>query len=95
LATNLKHTQGFQSLVIEGHTDAVGSEELNQWLSQKRADQVKQMMISFGIPSEKITTVGLGYTRPIATNSSEQGRALNRRIEFKVLYQNAKVATAH
>ncbi len=70
---------------IQGHTDNLGTPESNQQLSKQRADMVKQYLLSKGVAANRITTAGLGETKPIADNKSEQGRKLNRRIEFKVL----------
>jgi outer membrane protein OmpA-like peptidoglycan-associated protein len=66
---------------IEGHTDARGSANLNQVLSQKRADEVRQALITQGVDAERITALGRGADVPVATNDSEAGRARNRRVE--------------
>jgi outer membrane protein OmpA-like peptidoglycan-associated protein len=68
---------------ISGHADAIGSNEANQVLSGKRAESVRQWMINKGIAAARLTAVGYGETRPVASNDTEEGRALNRRIEFK------------
>lgn len=73
-----------KKLVIEGHTDSVGSEEYNIALSQKRADRTRQALIEIGMPADRIEAVGIGEARPIASNSNFQGRAMNRRVEFRV-----------
>jgi len=70
---------------IEGHTDAVGSDEYNQGLSERRAKSVKKYLVSkFDLNSSAITTVGYGESKPIADNNTEEGRAKNRRVEFKI-----------
>lgn len=69
---------------IEGHTDAVGSEELNQRLSEKRAAAVREYLISRGVPGDRITTVGMGERAPIATNDAPAGRQQNRRVELVI-----------
>ncbi len=69
---------------ISGYTDNIGSTEDNQILSQKRADAVREYLISKGIEVERITTLGYGEKDPIATNKTEKGRALNRRVEFEI-----------
>ena len=71
------------SMVIEGHTDANGGDSANLILSQDRADAVRQYLISnFGINPEKITSIGYGEARPVATNETTEGRARNRRIDL-------------
>lgn len=84
LADYLKRPPGFQSLVIEGHTDSVGRAAYNLNLSQRRAASVRLALLNFGLPSAKVRSVGYGASRPIADNGNYQGRAQNRRVEFKV-----------
>jgi len=74
-----------QRIRIEGHTDSRGSANLNQDLSQRRADSVRQALIEEGVDASRIEAVGLGQDRPVADNGSEQGRAQNRRVEIVVL----------
>jgi OOP family OmpA-OmpF porin len=69
---------------ISGHTDAVGSDETNMQLSQRRAEAVSDYLVRAGIPPDRLNAVGYGKTRPIASNDTEEGRAQNRRIEFDV-----------
>ncbi len=69
-------------LTIEGHTDNVGSERGNQKLSEERATAVKNALIERGVSSNKIKSVGYGESKPIATNKTAAGRALNRRTEI-------------
>jgi outer membrane protein OmpA-like peptidoglycan-associated protein len=69
-------------IVVEGHTDSKGSPSSNQVLSEQRARAVMDFLISRGIPSNSITSVGIGQARPIADNSSAEGRANNRRVEI-------------
>ena len=70
---------------IEGHTDNIGSDDYNQYLSIMRANAVKKYLIEHGISKYRLTTKGFGESSPIADNSTEKGRAQNRRIEFKVV----------
>ena len=71
---------------IEGHTDSVGSDAYNQRLSEKRANAVRTYLIKRGrIAPSKLVAVGYGEKRPIADNSTNRGRALNRRTEFVVI----------
>ncbi len=67
---------------ISGHTDNIGSAKSNQLLSLRRAEAVKDYIVSKGVAAARLTTVGYGFTRPIADNATEEGRAKNRRIEF-------------
>jgi outer membrane protein OmpA-like peptidoglycan-associated protein len=70
-------------LIIEGHTDNVGGAQFNLELSRKRADAVKRWLVDkVGISEVRLTTVGYGLSRPIADNSTEEGRAKNRRVEL-------------
>ena len=69
---------------ISGHTDNVGDMEYNNILSQQRAQNVIDYLIRKGIPSERFFEVALGSTQPAASNDTEKGRAVNRRVEFKI-----------
>ncbi len=71
-------------LRIEGHTDSIGSYQYNIWLSKRRAEAAKRLLVSYGIAPGRIFTVGYGFTRPLASNKTPKGRAKNRRIEFKI-----------
>ncbi|TAE31580.1 MAG: OmpA family protein [Cytophagales bacterium] len=74
-------------LVIElgGHTDNVGGNELNQKLSQDRADSVREYFIGKGIEPDRVASKGYGETKPVATNDSDEGRQRNRRVEFMIV----------
>jgi len=76
------------SLEISGHTDNVGSYEYNLNLSEKRAQAVVDYLIQQGIPSNRLVYKGYSYTKPIADNSTVEGRQLNRRVEFKIIKVN-------
>ena len=69
---------------IGGHTDNVGTEKLNEELSEKRAKSVSEYLISKGISENKIETKGYGLSQPVESNSTEAGRQKNRRVEIKV-----------
>jgi OOP family OmpA-OmpF porin len=72
------------NIEITGHTDITGSEKLNQDLSQRRAASVKRYLIGKGISASRLNPVGYGSSHPVADNGTEEGRARNRRIEFRV-----------
>lgn len=72
-------------LHIAGHTDNTGSEEENLVIGQKRADAVKKYLLDKGIDISRITTVSYGESKPIADNSTEEGRKINRRVEFIIV----------
>lgn len=72
------------SLEIEGHTDSLGGDEYNKELSQRRADAVKSYLVSKGIASERLTTIGFGSEQPISDNETEDGRRMNRRVVFRI-----------
>ena len=73
------------SIMIEGHTDYVGGHSLNDNLSLRRAESVKQYLIRRGIPAHRITTKGYGKRRPIADNTTDFGKRLNRRTEIVII----------
>jgi outer membrane protein OmpA-like peptidoglycan-associated protein len=72
------------SVLIEGHTDSQGSANLNQVLSQRRAEAVRDALIQQGVDGGRLRAVGLGKDRPVADNGSAEGRARNRRVEVVV-----------
>jgi len=73
-------------IIIElgGHTDSIGSDDANQKLSQARVNSVRNYLVKKGIDGVRLTAVGYGETRPVASNKSEEGRARNRRVEAKI-----------
>ena len=73
---------GFKVEII-GHTDYIGETEMNQTLSEKRAQSVKDFFISEGCDAGKLVTKGFGERKPASTNKNEIGRAKNRRVELK------------
>jgi outer membrane protein OmpA-like peptidoglycan-associated protein len=79
-----------RNVAIEGHTDDVGSLELNQTLSQHRADAVKAYLTGNGIQSARVSASGMGETHPVADNNTASGRQQNRRVE--VLIKNPPAA---
>lgn len=69
---------------VTGHTDSVGSDAVNQRLSEQRANSVGSYLIGQGLVRERFEIVGMGKRYPIASNDTEQGRALNRRVEIRL-----------
>jgi outer membrane protein OmpA-like peptidoglycan-associated protein len=67
---------------IAGHTDDVGNDNNNKTLSQNRANSVLEYLVSKGISKANFTAVGYGETKPVAPNSTEEGRQSNRRVEI-------------
>ena len=77
----------FEQTVIEvaGHTDSTGADEYNRQLSERRASAVAAYLRTRGILADRITTVGVGESRPVATNDTDAGRQLNRRVELTLV----------
>jgi len=69
---------------LEGHTDNMGSEAYNLNLSQARAKEVFNYLADKGIKQTRMSYKGFGYSKPISTNDTEEGKALNRRTEFRI-----------
>lgn len=79
-------------LVLEGHTDAIGTDAYNQDLSERRAAAVKAKIVEmYGVDPARIATVGYGESRPIADNSTDEGRARNRRVIGEMSYKEVVV----
>jgi outer membrane protein OmpA-like peptidoglycan-associated protein len=74
---------------IEGHTDNIGEATYNQDLSRERAESVMEYLVGKGVPKERLVAEGYGFSRPIAANDTEEGRAKNRRVEFVIVEQAA------
>lgn len=72
---------------VEGHTDSVGTEEYNRDLSFRRANSVRDLLVQRGVNISRIQPVGFGETMPVATNATEAGRQINRRVEIKIAPQ--------
>ena len=84
-AAGLLKTNEHVVVEVAGHTDSVGSEEYNQALSERRAVAVKDYLESQGITATRLSARGYGETQPVASNDTDAGRALNRRVELIVL----------
>lgn len=78
---------GDRTVLIEGHTDNVGSDQSNQLLSQRRAESVRSYLVNRGVQANRVTTAGLGEGSPVASNDTTTGRQQNRRVE--VIISNA------
>jgi len=85
--------QSDKKIVVQGHTDSTGSEQLNMQLSEARAQAVSSYLISRGLPSEQVSAQGVGPSRPVADNSTPEGRANNRRVEI-VVQSSAQAAAS-
>lgn len=82
-------------VTIEGHTDSTGSNDVNELLSQQRAESVRQYLVGNGIVRDDIVVaVGYGSVRPLATNATEEGRAINRRIDV-IVTPNQEAVQSH
>jgi outer membrane protein OmpA-like peptidoglycan-associated protein len=81
------------NILVEGHTDNVGKEEMNQELSERRAKAVSNWCISQGVKPGRFTTMGYGEGQPIGENESEMGRQQNRRVEIAI-FANDKMKDA-
>jgi len=83
LAQTLSRYPGM-SISITGHADAIGSDQYNLELSERRAQSVGQALMQFGVPYRNIGTTGRGEWEPIASNDTDWGRARNRRVEISI-----------
>jgi outer membrane protein OmpA-like peptidoglycan-associated protein len=82
VADALKEVGGDQQIIVEGHTDSTGSEATNMTLSQQRAENVRDFLVTRGVPANKIRAKGVGESKPVADNRTAEGRANNRRVEI-------------
>ncbi|VAW02590.1 Outer membrane porin, OmpA family [hydrothermal vent metagenome] len=70
---------------VLGHTDSTGSDQYNQSLSERRAESVSNFLANSGVQRARLATKGYGESQPVASNSTEEGRAANRRVELKIV----------
>jgi outer membrane protein OmpA-like peptidoglycan-associated protein len=80
----IKEQDGEFTVIVEGHTDSVGTLSYNQELSEQRAESVRRYLVDHGVPAERIRSVGYGETQPVADNTTPEGRARNRRVEQRL-----------
>ena len=84
IAEQLSGDNSGTKIVVEGHTDSVGSTESNQALSVRRATAVRDYLVSQGLSEDRVTAAGRGEEAPIATNNTAAGRQQNRRVELVI-----------
>jgi len=85
LVEHLKRPPAFKKMIVEGHTDYMGTDEYNMELSQRRANAIRATLVKvYGLDPNMIEAHGYGESRPIADNGNYQGRQTNRRVEFKI-----------
>jgi outer membrane protein OmpA-like peptidoglycan-associated protein len=92
LASVLKEDSS-RKVMIEGHTDSVGTDEYNQSLSERRAQSVQAALFERGVEASQISTVGKGETTPVASNDTAAGRQQNRRVELVFQEDRSRVAS--
>lgn len=93
LLNNIKEfvEQNNYEITIVGHTDSIGSNQYNFGLSRRRAEAVKAKLLEFGLTADRIVGIeAMGEEEPIATNATKEGRAQNRRVEFKLVQRENK-----
>jgi outer membrane protein OmpA-like peptidoglycan-associated protein len=95
VAEALKKSDPSARFEVDGYTDSRGPLQLNQDLSQRRAEAVRTYLVSQGVPDERITAQGLGPSNPVADNNTAEGRANNRRVEIIVKSENAQTQGEH
>ncbi len=83
IAESLKAQTDFR-VEVAGHTDSVGNADYNEELSRQRAESVRQYLLDRGVAADRVSARGYGELDPIASNETESGRAMNRRVEFRV-----------
>lgn len=83
-----------KQVAIDGHTDNVGTLPANQQISNARAKVVLQALVAYGVPASRLQAEGFAYQRPLVSNSNEEGRAMNRRVEIIILDEKVETITA-
>ena len=87
VVTVMKANPQIEMVQIEGHTDSTGNADYNKKLSQQRAESVAKYVTSKGIAGSRLTAMGFGPERPIASNEDAAGQEMNRRVEFNIVKQ--------
>jgi outer membrane protein OmpA-like peptidoglycan-associated protein len=82
-----------RNVLVEGHTDNVGSDEYNMGLSERRANSVRFALVERGVASNRILSKGYGKSRPVAENNTDVGRQQNRRVEITILNEGISLPT--
>jgi outer membrane protein OmpA-like peptidoglycan-associated protein len=90
----LLKTKSSKQIAIEGHTDNVGSLPSNQAISLARAKSVSTALLARGVPQERLQSEGFAFQRPVVSNSNEEGRAMNRRVDIIILDEKVENITA-
>jgi outer membrane protein OmpA-like peptidoglycan-associated protein len=90
---HLLKTKTTHKISIEGHTDNAGSAASNQALSLARATSLQSALSSRGIPADRLNAVGFSFNRPIASNATDEGKKLNRRVELVILDEKVENIT--
>ena len=83
-AVQVLKQEGSVDIVVEGHTDSVGTDRYNLGLSRRRAETVRSYLVDHGVAKSRITAEGMGESKPVASNDTADGRAQNRRVELHV-----------
>jgi outer membrane protein OmpA-like peptidoglycan-associated protein len=71
-------------IMVAGYTDSTGSDSYNQQLSERRAANVKKLLVQRGVQESRVSIVGFGKSQPVATNATPEGRQMNRRVEIRI-----------
>lgn len=89
----LVKTKSDKAIALEGHADNVGAMEVNQKLSEDRATEVGKALVARGVPEQRIRSAGFSSRRPVASNTTDEGRRLNRRVELVLLDEKVENIT--
>jgi outer membrane protein OmpA-like peptidoglycan-associated protein len=89
----LKEHPEITKIEVQGHTDNRGGVQLNEKLSQARADAVMKALVKRGVEAERMTAKGYGQNQPVADNATDEGRQKNRRVQFKIVEKKPKAPT--
>jgi len=90
VAQIMSENEQIKKIEVQGHTDSTGGAALNRSLSKKRAESVRKYLVGKGVSSNRLTSKGFGPDVPLADNATDEGREINRRVEFKILEQGPK-----